>query len=246
MNSHSESSTKSPLVFCLHGFLGSPSDWSFLLTEGQDLYEFVFVDYTHEPSLDPNQSLILWGQKFNEYALSFGEDRQRYVIGYSLGGRLALHAIRDNPSLWGKAVLISTHYGLEEESQKQARLKTDLMFAEDIEKSEWNHVMSEWNKQFHDKQMEPSRGDLVKERKTLSQALKSWSLGSQYSFKEDLVTWPTRQLWIAGEGDKKYCEIVSHLPESPQLHKQIVSESSHRVLFEQPEVLKTQIENFLE
>lgn len=237
---------KAPLVFCLHGFLGSPSDWQFLMGPNSDLYEFVFVDYTHEAFLDPSQPLISWGQNFNKYAMSFGEDRTRHIIGYSLGGRLALHAIREKPDMWSKAILISTHLGFEQDQQKQARMKTDFMFAEKIEKANWNHVMSDWNKQFQDKGLEPSREDLEKERKTLSTVLKNWSLGFQYNFKENIAAWPVQQMWVAGGADSKYLEILESIPAVANIQKKVVPESSHRVLFEQPEILKQQIEQFLE
>lgn len=241
-----EISMKPPIVFCLHGLFGQPSDWQFMLEGGQDLYEYVFVDYAHEEALDPSRPLPVWGAQFNKWVLSFGEDRVRYIVGYSLGGRLALHAIQNNPKLWTKAVFVSTHLGLSIPEQRQARLKTDLLFSKRVQKDRWDRVLSSWNAQFQDNQKEPSRSNAEEDRKILAQALQNWSLGAQYDFRETLESMPVNQLWVAGEQDPKYLEILEEIPAISVVKKAVIPASSHRILFEQPSLLKTSIESFLE
>lgn len=210
------------------------------------MYEYVFVDYTQEETLDPSRPLSIWGSQFNQWVQSFGEDRKRFLVGYSLGGRLALHALQNQPDLWDKAVLISTHPGFLAEEQRTARLKTDKLFAKRIAKERWEKVLESWNGQFQDRQKEPPRGESEVPREVLSAALQNWSLGAQYDFRETLVKSKIPQLWVAGEYDSKFREVFDGVPGTVNLLKTVIPESSHRVIFEQPHALKSIIESFLE
>src|ERR1700733_9757644 len=102
--------------YALHGFLGKPEDWGGLNQgvldgglEAVDLYDFSL------------SSLEEWAEQFNRYVQDDSARCNRCLIGYSLGGRLALHSLLQNPFLWDAAILISTHCGLESEEKKQER-----------------------------------------------------------------------------------------------------------------------------
>lgn len=101
-------------VFFLHGFLGRPSDWDRIqaklpVAEG---LRFFNLDYFKNPLLDPKNSLSSWADHFiNWIETQSGLHDRNILVGYSLGGRLALHALEKKPGLWHRLVLISTNPG---------------------------------------------------------------------------------------------------------------------------------------
>jgi len=79
-------------IVALHGFLGRPSDWDFLRDAGLD------VD----------------ARELDDIPRS-GET----LLGYSMGGRLALHALLDGAK-FERAVIVSSGLGLENEADRAA------------------------------------------------------------------------------------------------------------------------------
>ena len=74
-------------LLCLHGFLGQSSDWNFLRARWNIVAPDLFV-----PGPAGESSMTEWAE--NLLVLLPG----RYVlVGYSLGGRLALHALAAAP-----------------------------------------------------------------------------------------------------------------------------------------------------
>ena len=79
-------------VFAIHGFLGLPSDWDFLEyavpLEAVDLANFCC----------PTNGFKEWAVQFNTRAKK--TPGRKIIMGYSLGGRLAMHALLHDPDLW--------------------------------------------------------------------------------------------------------------------------------------------------
>ena len=128
-------------IFALHGFLGSPSDWQ-LLEKAFPKAKLHAVDLFDKRY---SQSLIDWAKSFNESAKQ--SNGKRILIGYSLGGRLALHALLDNPSLWSAAILISANPGLKSEQERSDRLASDSRWASRFLIESWDVLLDDWNKQ---------------------------------------------------------------------------------------------------
>lgn len=73
-------------VYALHGFLTQPSLWDFL---GLKIHA---LDIYSIPGTTQNE----WAKHFNA---TIPTKNDNILIGYSLGGRLALHALLDQPNL---------------------------------------------------------------------------------------------------------------------------------------------------
>jgi 2-succinyl-6-hydroxy-2,4-cyclohexadiene-1-carboxylate synthase len=85
------------VIHVFHGFLGTPADFSFLHGDDVKLYDL----YTMEsfPQIDPDDVLI----------------------GYSLGGRIALEIAEANQYQVKKIVLINSHPGLVSDEKRAKR-----------------------------------------------------------------------------------------------------------------------------
>ena len=105
--------------YALHGNVGLPEDVNGLLRAAGGLSASPHLWRT---LADHRQAASLCGfaEFLNEIAAP-DVPGPRVLIGYSLGGRLALHALTQQPQLWDAAVLISPHPGLRSHGERAAR-----------------------------------------------------------------------------------------------------------------------------
>lgn len=164
-----------------------------------------------------------WAKEFNEQVSREGLGRKNFLVGYSLGGRLALHALNQNSALWEGIMAISTHPGLE--LNHKERLKADEAWACRFENDPWYPLLADWMSQEVFKgSKSPLRVESDFNRATLASLLRNYSLGKQKILSHDKVH------WVVGERDAGYRAL---LPEAT-----VVPNAGHRVLFDNPEALK--------
>jgi pimeloyl-ACP methyl ester carboxylesterase len=108
--------------------------------------------------------------------------------------------------------------------------------------------VNEWNQQsvFAGSQIEPERVESDYDRKLLSLALTQWSQVEQENSVEFLLQDPIPKLWVVGQNDKKYLEQSQQLQASSNIENIVIPNSGHRVILDQPQLLKQQIQLFLE
>ncbi len=220
-------------IYTLHGFLGSPRDWNSII-EGHH------VDLFQPPLLD----FSTWAQNFNTQAKQ-NTDSKRVLIGYSLGGRLALYALDQDPEMWDAAVIISTNPGLTSEEAKQARKEHDEKWAKRFETEEWDSLMRAWNGQgVFTNTMERHEKDYSRE--VLANSLRQWSLGGQKNFFPRLSELSLPILWIAGQNDDKFATLAQSVTlQNPKSKIWIAPDAGHRVPWEQTEAFQKEITTFL-
>lgn len=215
-------------IIALHGFLGHPSDWKHC-----GLQEARAVDLFSAPySLHLDQ----WGEQFNARLSSF-EIESPVLLGYSLGGRLALHALIQNPALYKSAVIISSHPGIADKEKRLERLAQDKEWAKRFRQEEWNQIIERWNQQSIFKTSASPFQRLEKDyhRESLAQALECASLGVQEDLRGKIKTLPLPILWIVGENDTKYCALAESLSFSHPASKVVkIPSAGHRTPWDQP------------
>lgn len=220
-------------MFALHGFLGEPSDWAFLP-------DALSIDLTAISS--PSKGFWKWASSFNQMA--FKVDAPRILIGYSLGGRLAMHALLENPSLWQGAVLISAHPGLSSPETKKQRLMQDLAWADRFKTEPWEKVMQAWNAQdvFVGDTVPIERLEKNYNRNQLSEMLRHWSLGHQEDLISRLQALPIPILWVAGQKDTRYVQLYQNY--FKPLQTWVAPDVSHRVPWQGNAAFMRRLEEF--
>jgi 2-succinyl-6-hydroxy-2,4-cyclohexadiene-1-carboxylate synthase len=225
-------------IHCLHGFLGKPTDWDPLNLEKK-------AHFLDDP-LFQNKTLKEAALAFNEFVATSYPTDDSILIGYSLGGRLAFHALcADHKKLWKKAIIIAAHPGLEDETEKVVRLSHDHMWEQRFRLGPWDEVLRDWNAQplFNGYPLERPQKDVT--RAHLHLALDLWSLGRQDNLWPLLKELTIPVLYIAGDKDEKFVKILERLEKHPSFSTALVKDAGHRLLWEKPKEVENIIKNFL-
>ena len=225
------------MIYALHGFLGLPTDWKPIL--GENVHA---VDLYNTKNVDP---FWTWAKKFNN---TISKNDTNILLGYSLGGRLAIHALIQRPDLWDAAIIVSSHPGLSSESERKIRLKEDQRWAERFKRESWERLMKDWNAQpiFAGETNGLQRDECAFSRQLLADVLVEWSLGKQDDLRDDLQSLSIPILWIAGENDSRCVKIVqTHTLRHPQSSIWIAPNSGHRVPWENKDGFRQRVINFI-
>jgi len=175
-------------------------------------------------------------------------DSDPIMVGYSLGGRLGLHALLHDPSLWKSAIFLSAHTGLRDEDEKKQRLRQDAEWAVRAKRDDFGEFLSAWDDQsvlLKGGGPKPKgRMALEVRRHAIARGFVSWSLGGQRDFLVELQS--SRELpqtlWLAGERDEKFSLIARRAAESNERAEfQSVANAGHRLLVDAPEVVANAI-----
>lgn len=228
-------------IKALHGFLGRPSDWTGLF-QGHALQGSLYAEDLFALDIP---GMWEWAETFNSRQTKTDKNA---LLGYSLGGRLALHALIHDSNLWSSAVIISAHVGLNP-FEKISRLKIDGEWAHRFENDPWEQLVNDWNKRDVFKQ-DPfifKRDEKEYSRVKLAAALRKWSLSQQSDLQQKVSELPMPILWIAGADDVIYAKQASQMRFCHPLSEVwIVPEAGHRVPWQYPEKFLLKITQFLE
>lgn len=233
------------LIVALHGFLGGPEDWSGWYRHYGLGRKLDAVALWFDPYLNSTLSLAEWTKGFmarirEEKAKGFAIE----LWGYSMGGRLALGALLEDPELFSKGVIISANPGLEDSKERQQRLERDEHWAEKFRHQDWTSLMREWHQQpvfFEleavDNSVKRQEKDFDRER--LALALSQWSVALQPNYWPRLESLPPNVEWHVGSLDKTYLEIGQRvLTHNPGVILKIHSNRGHRLLMNPNETVR--------
>ncbi|MEA9389172.1 2-succinyl-6-hydroxy-2,4-cyclohexadiene-1-carboxylate synthase [Acerihabitans sp. TG2] len=137
-----------PCLVWLHGLLGSGDDWSSVLPWFADWPQVTLDLPGHGDSTSTevrNFEQASQGLSRTLAALKI----QRYVlIGYSLGGRIALyHACRDRATGLCGLFVEGAHTGLADRAERELRLEHDLAWARCFSQHSMASVLAQWYRQ---------------------------------------------------------------------------------------------------
>lgn len=241
-----------PVVF-LHGFLGAQDDWAQIIELLQNFPQIrpLVVDLPgHGESqqihcVDFNQCRKLLDETFQN---RIGK-QPFYLVGYSLGGRLALdYAVNaNNPNIAG-IFLEGANIGLDSPTEKQARWQNDMHWAERFRQEPLFQVLQDWYQQtvFADLTKE-SRQALIHRRalndgQSLAQMLSATSLAKQPFYSpERIAALAVNTIFVVGEQDGKFRQMV----EQYQLPYRLIENAGHNTHLANPQGFVKQLLQFI-
>jgi 2-succinyl-6-hydroxy-2,4-cyclohexadiene-1-carboxylate synthase len=219
-----------PSLIALHGFLGEAKD--FLPLELEGLYAPHLCHLGAAP-------LWSWAQRFNRHII-----KPPVLLGYSMGGRLALHCIISAPQRYKAAIIIAAHPGLKKNTQQEDRALYDQQWATTFLHKPWQELMQAWNDQEILRSSQPiERREEDFDRAYLARCLRYFSLGEQDYLVPLLNNLELPILWLSPENE---ADKVSHLSLKNPLSKLLtITHGSHRCLFEKPKIMSSIIRSFI-
>lgn len=241
----------SETIVLMHGFGGGPSSFQ----EFQQFFrrqsptsrvltpDFYSSDFFH-PKLDLNQ----WQRDFKEYISQSVEPEQTpWLVGYSMGGRLAMHALVNQPEKFRGAVFFSASPGLQTSHERASRRKWDQGWAEKIRSLDSLELNRLWNAQevFKGSELVSLREDIARE--VLAENLCQWSPAKHLFTWDQLKELPHTCLWVSGSQDEKYCSIYHQMQQSGFSGEwNVVPEAGHRLLVTHGEGITKIVYDFIQ
>jgi 2-succinyl-6-hydroxy-2,4-cyclohexadiene-1-carboxylate synthase len=245
-----------PKVLFLHGFLGSGSDWLPVAQRLEPDYCSILVDLpghgeTGIPAdADPG---TFFSETVDALAAGLGSSSGKpcSLVGYSMGGRIALMLALRHPSLFRKAVIVSASPGLRTPEERENRRKSDEGIARKIERN-FDGFIEAWYDQplFSTLKAHPLFREIEAKRRqsspaNLTRALRLLGTGSQPPLWDEMPSNRTPLLFVVGEKDLKFVEIGRRMVTvCPLSGLEIVPECGHTVHLENRELFVDRLKAF--
>lgn len=243
-----------PLVL-LHGFTGSPRAWDAVC---EALPEGVTV-------LRPP----LFGHGADAGSVASFEDevdrlvevvrdasiRGAHLVGYSLGGRLALGLIVRHPQLFASATCIGVHPGLAEPAEREERARSDEALASVLEREGLDPFLAEWERLplFATQSRLPSEV-LERQRRErrrhdaqgLARALRILGLARMPNFRPALSSLSIPITLAVGELDSKFRALATEMLGALRCGRLLlVPGAGHNLVLERPDALAVHLREVL-
>ena len=197
----------------IHGFLGAPSDWDEVISHLDVPCKAIGLD---DPITEPT-----------------------ILVGYSMGGRLALHHAKKTPHLVQKVIAISTNPGLKD---KRERLQWDEAWIELLDREGLNVFLEKWYAQpifatLDVNKVLPARKKLSMQ--TIKDHMRRYSIARQPSLWNELETFPVPVEFLFGTLDTKYAAIAHRLPCSVTF----IEGAAHALHLEDPQTCAAKLQS---
>jgi 2-succinyl-6-hydroxy-2,4-cyclohexadiene-1-carboxylate synthase len=176
----------------------------------------------------------------------------RLLVGYSLGGRLALRAALRDPERYLGIVTIGATAGIDEPSLRSMRAEADERLAAWMEAAPIEDIVGVWERQplFADQSealIEAQRpGRLAQDPAALAMLLRTAGQGVLEPVWHELLFLELPLLAIAGARDEGYVRAAKRIADmAPRGRAEIVEEAGHAVQLQRPEEVARLLEEFL-
>ncbi|MFQ5398044.1 MAG: 2-succinyl-6-hydroxy-2,4-cyclohexadiene-1-carboxylate synthase [Anaerolineae bacterium] len=181
---------------------------------------------------------------------------QRFnLLGYSMGGRLALYIALRYPHLINALILESASPGLATETERAARRQRDEALANRVERDGVPAFVDFWEKLslWESQKQLPEAPRLALRRQRLqnnptglANSLRGMGTGAQPSLWSRLGELETPVLLLAGELDAKFVGINRQMAaQIPRARLEIVAGAGHTIHLERPQVFDALVGKFL-
>ncbi|MBF2545862.1 2-succinyl-6-hydroxy-2,4-cyclohexadiene-1-carboxylate synthase [Listeria seeligeri] len=254
------SAEEKPVLLMLHGFTGTSGTYHDAIKSLKERYNIVAPDLLgHGRTASPDeQERYLMEHTCEDLAeiLRQLEIQQCFVLGYSMGGRVATGFAASHPEKVQGLILISSSPGLLHEVDREKRMLRDNQLADRIEQNGIQAFVDYWESLplFTSQRNLPSdmqakiRNERLEQKPIgLAMSLRGIGTGKQASYWDHLKNFTFPVLLITGELDAKFentaQEMLQHLPNATHV---TIKQAGHAAYLEQPTTFLSQINNWLE
>ncbi|WP_420645110.1 2-succinyl-6-hydroxy-2,4-cyclohexadiene-1-carboxylate synthase [Candidatus Leptofilum sp.] len=252
-------SPEAPPLLLLHGFTGSSVNWATHTSIFGEQFSVIRVDVlghgrTNSPS-DPNRYAMPQVAADIIALLDAWQIVQTAVLGYSMGGRLALYLACNYRERFSQFILESSSPGLATETERAARRQSDETLAAWIEANSIEAFVNRWEalplwasqQQLPEAARQQLRQQRLQNNPTgLANSLRGMGTGAQPSLWPCLPALALPTLLIVGELDSKFVSINQQMAaELPNGRLHIIPQAGHTTHLERPSAFATAVLRFL-
>lgn len=171
-------------------------------------------------------------------------------VGYSMGGRLALHVALAHPELVERLVLIGATPGIERVAERLERQAADELLAEELERDGLEPFLARWLAQPLFATLSDDSAGLDARRantvRGLAASLRMMGTGAQESLWPRLSEVAAPTMLVVGALDTKFTEIAERMAEAmPEAHLASLNGCGHACHLEAPDHFVTEVDAFV-
>ncbi|MGL5794721.1 MAG: 2-succinyl-6-hydroxy-2,4-cyclohexadiene-1-carboxylate synthase [Waterburya sp.] len=245
-----------PVIVFLHGFLGNSQDFLAVIDLISPEFCCLVLDLPGHGQTEVKQDINYHLPNLAQALIALLEQlniRQCFLVGYSLGGRIALYLTIYFPQYFLGVILESASPGLKTQPERDRRIQQDLQLIKQLESQDFADFLQQWYSQplFSSFAQHPNFQQALIRRLNnnpvkLSKSLRYLGLGMQPSLWSQLKSLQIPLLLVVGELDSKFVAINREIANlCPQANLNIVKNSGHNVHFEQLWEFSKLLERFL-
>ena len=236
-------------IWCLHGSLQTALVWKPIGNAIESEFGSVQVEavnlYENE-----YESFGDWREQFYEKVEEQTKGEPSLLLGYSMGGRLAMNACVHRPSLWSGVIAVGADPGLISDDARANQLQKDLEWARRFRSEDIQELLVEWDELpvFCGRSNCASREISELDSEKISRFFDVFSKarqGNMLPMLRKLKTPPL--LYISGCDDIKYTKIGQDLAaHCMQVRHQIIPNAGHRVPWESQDAFISEVSVFID
>ncbi len=247
-----------PLVL-LHGFAGSTENWHELMSALADDYRLIAIDILGHGQTDVPSDVECYRIETiaGDIAAILTEIGETHVnlLGYSMGGRLALYFAVHYPEFVERLILESSSPGLKTHEERMGRYVRDWHLADHIQNDGIAWFVQHWENigLFKtQRKISPDRFETQRQQRLschpvgLANSLMGMGTGVQPSLWKKLPDLTMPVLLIAGQLDAKFIRTNRAMaPRIPHAETCFVPGAGHNVHLEKPDIFREQVRSFV-
>jgi len=237
-----------PLLVCLHGFTGTGATWAGLAGTVRDRFRVAAPDAPGHGLSDAPDDPAAYGLWTTADRVAEAIDRlggrPAHVLGYSMGGRIALHLALAHPGAVASLVLEGASPGIADAAERARRRASDEAWAARIERDGIEAFADAWQAQpLFASQASLSPRAFARQRATrlgqraagLAASLRGAGAGAQEDLRARLGSLELPVLYVAGGLDERYRQVGAAVAAAiPGARLAVVADAGHAAHLERP------------
>ncbi len=247
-----------PPLMLLHGFTGSSSTW-LPFAKAWRGFTTVAVDLighgaSDSPAGPPRYRMDACVDDLAAVLDTLGIQRTA-LLGYSLGGRVALHFGLKYPERLSALVLESASPGIADAGERQERVRSDERLAQLVERDGVEAFVDHWEQiplWASQARLPPAERDALRRQRLhnsttgIANSLRGMGAGAQEPLFDRLCDVRAPALLVVGALDERYVELAHTMVLTmPRAELRIIEDAGHAAHFEQPTAFGAIVSEFL-
>lgn len=237
------------IIWCLHGSLQTVSVWNAIGNAIESKFGSVKVEAVNLYESD-YQNFGHWREEFFKKVEQQTEGEPSLLLGYSMGGRLAMDAIVNNPGMWSGGIVVGADPGLISDDARSNQLQQDLEWARRFRTEDIQELLNEWDSLpvFCGRSNCSSREITKLDLEKISHFFDVFSKARQPNMLPMLRKLKTPPLlYISGCDDIKYTRIGEGLAsDCLQIQNKVIPNAGHRVPWENQDAFMSEVSVFID